>query len=107
MVETNNNNSVANNQKTNNGKPIPQNDEDDAVMMRLPECLVIMSPDSTTDNGRTRDGKIGLKYGSEKSDWIWMPYMSMKKLIDLCKEHREMFNEQLSKERQRLAVDDL
>jgi hypothetical protein len=107
MSETNNNNSAANNQKNNNGKAIPQNEEDDAVMMRLPECLVLMSPDSTTKDGKVREGKIGLKYGSEKTDWIWMPYMSMKKLIDLCKENRELFNTQLSQERQKMQVDDL
>lgn len=74
--------------------------------VRLPECLFLMADDSVY-KGREREGKIGLKYGKGKSEWIWLSYMSMKKIIDTCKDNKELFNSQLKKEIQRMQVDEL
>lgn len=78
----------------------------DVPVLRLPECLIMLSPDQ--ENGdKTYEGSIGFKYGPEKKDWLRLPYMSMKKLIDFCMENKEQFNAQLKKEREKNQVSDL
>lgn len=101
---SNNANSEAKNVQTKETKTI--GGFDDVPMLRLPECLIMLSPDQ--ENGdRVFEGSVGFKYGPEKRDWLRLPYMSMKKLIDFCVENREQFNAQLRKEREKNQVSDL
>jgi hypothetical protein len=88
-----------------NGNDVPGVPQ--AYSLRLPECFVMMSQDGPDKTGTFREGSVGMKYGTEKSDWLWMPYMSVKKLIDFCTEHKDLFNAQLEKERSRLQVQNL
>ena len=78
----------------------------DVPMIRLPSGFVMLSRDNTS-NGRTFEGTVGIKYGPEKGDWLRFSYTDMKRLIDFCTEHRELFNAQLSNERLRMQIGDL
>lgn len=101
MANDNKNNTSA--QNNNNTEPTFTGIESEPVTLRLPECFVMMSEDSVKD-GKARDGSIGLKTGD---GWTWMSYMSVKKIIDLCKENREMFNKQLHTELAKMQVEEL
>jgi hypothetical protein len=79
---------------------------DDAPTLRLPEVFVVMSPDQSNGD-KNYPGTVGLKYGPTKEDWVRLPYISMKKLIDFCKENSRLFNMQLQKEREKMQVSDL
>jgi|GEM_PF-2171455 len=79
---------------------------EDVPTMRLPEGTVFLTPDQE-NKGRVYDGKVGIKYGAEKDEWLRLSYTSMKRLIDFCKENSVAFNTQLKKEREKLQVSDL
>ncbi len=79
---------------------------DDVPIMRIPSGMLMLSKDQE-NNGRTFDGTVGIKYGPEKSDWLRLSYMEMKKIIDFCREHKDQFNTQLKLERDRMVVGDL
>lgn len=78
----------------------------DSPSMRLPEAFVVLSPDQINGE-KVYPGTVGFKYGPSKDDWLRMPYTSMKKVIDFCNEHKNLFNVQLQKERQKNQVSDL
>lgn len=102
MTENTKNNTQ--NGQTNNGS-VGGNFED-VPILRLPFGMLILSKDQQT-NSRTYEGTVGIKYGPEKSDWLRMSYMDMKKVIDFCKENKALFNTQLQQERQKMVVGDL
>ncbi|AAM06178.1 hypothetical protein [Methanosarcina acetivorans] len=78
----------------------------DAPTLRIPEAFIVLSPDQVNGD-KTYPGTVGLKYGPTKEDWIRLPYTSMKKLIDFCRENSSLFNSQLQKEREKNQVTDL
>jgi hypothetical protein len=78
----------------------------DVPILRIPTGMLMLSKDQET-NGRTFEGTVGIKYGPEKSDWLRLSYMEMKKIIDFCREHKEQFNTQLKLEREKMATGDL
>ena len=69
-------------------------------MMRLPECLVMLS-----EADDRYDGNIGLKYGNTKQDWLRISYLGFNKLIGFLKqpENIKIFNEQLALEKEKLS----
>lgn len=79
---------------------------DDVPMMRIPSGMIMLSKDQE-NNGRTYEGTVGIKYGPTKADWLRLSYMEMKKLIDFCRENKDLFNTQLKKERENMSVGDL
>ncbi|AKB35536.1 hypothetical protein MSSAC_0946 [Methanosarcina siciliae C2J] len=78
----------------------------DSPMIRLPEVLLVLSPDQVNGE-RNYPGSVGIKYGPSKDDWVRLPYTTMKKIIDFCKENALLFNSQLQKEREKNLVSDL
>jgi hypothetical protein len=93
-----------NGQKNGNGS-VGGNFED-VPILRLPFGMLMLSKNQET-NGRTYEGTVGIKYGPEKSDWLRMSYLDMKKVIDFCKENKALFNTQLQQEREKMVVGDL
>lgn len=87
-----------------NGK-VPEAPKKD-INIRLPEVFFMLSEDGEY-NGRETEGRIGIKYGEGKTDWVWLSYMSFKKMIDLCKDNRDVFNSQLKKEIAKAQVEAL
>jgi len=80
-------------------------DVSEPLSLRLPECYVMISEDSVSPkDGKERTGSIGFKV---QDKWLWLSYMSMKKLIDELIENKDIFNAQLKKEREKIAVEDL
>jgi len=79
---------------------------EDVPILRLPIGMLMLGKDSES-NGRTFDGTVGIKYGPEKSDWLRLSYMDMKKIIDFCKENKDLFNTQLKAEREKMLTGDL
>lgn len=92
------------NKKNTNGTAAES--DDTTFSVRLPECFVLMSGDSEY-KGKMQDGKIGFKYGDGKGDWLWISYISMKKLIDFCMRNKVAFNIQLQKEIEKQKVEGL
>jgi hypothetical protein len=78
----------------------------DSPSLRLPEAFVVLSPNQVSGE-KTYEGTVGFKYGPSKDDWLRLPYTSMKKIIDFCSEHKDLFNMQLQKEREKNQVSDL
>lgn len=78
----------------------------DSPSLRLPEAFVVLTPDQVNGE-KIYAGAVGFKYGPAKEDWLRLPYTSMKKVIDFCMEHKDLFNKQLQKERQKNQVSDL
>jgi hypothetical protein len=90
-----------NGQKNGNGTTPEAPDE--GINIRLPELFMMMTPDGEY-KGKPSEGKIGLKFGN---DWQWISYTSMRKMIKLCTENKELFNDQLQKEIAKLQVESL
>ena len=88
---------MVNHPKFNRQKDSTAGDFDDVAMLRLPFGMVMLGKDQETD-GRKFDGQVGIKYGKTSQDWLRMSYIDMKKIIDFCRENKETFNEQLTKE---------
>lgn len=78
----------------------------EAPTLRIPEAFIVLSSDQRNGE-KVYPGTVGLKYGPAKEDWIRLPYTSMKKLIDFCKENSVLFNYQLKIEREKNQVSDL
>ncbi len=101
-----NGSSGANGNGNANGKKNNASGFADSPSLRIPEAFVILSPDQVSGD-KTYEGTVGFKYGPSKDDWFRMPYTSMKKVIDFCSEHKDLFNMQLRKEREKNQVSDL
>lgn len=89
-----------------NGKKTGASGFADSPSLRLPEAFVVLSPNQVSGE-KTYEGTVGFKYGPSKDDWLRLPYTSMKKIIDFCSEHKDLFNMQLQKEREKNQVSDL
>ena len=92
--------------KTSSGDMTHAGEMPEVPMLRLPSGFVMLSRDNVS-NGRVFEGTVGIKYGPEKGDWLRLSYMDMRKLIEFCTEHRELFNAQLSNERSKMNIGDL
>ena len=103
-TENNIKNNVQTNEKTDGNSTA--GGFDDVPTMRVPSGFIMLTKD-TTKGEKTYEGSFGIKYGPEKSDWLRIPYLEMKKIIDFCKENKHLFNEQLEKERKKMSVGDL
>lgn len=101
---------MAEDNKPNSGTGVNGNStagqQDETAMMRLPSAFVMLSQDNN-ENGKHFAGTVGLKYGTEKKDWLRMSYSEMKKLMDFCNENKTLFNKQLAQERKDMVVSDL
>ncbi|MDQ1253238.1 MAG: hypothetical protein QG646_2388 [Euryarchaeota archaeon] len=89
-----------------NGKKEKDAGFSDSPSLRIPEAFVVLSPDQVS-GGKKYEGTVGFKYGPSKDDWLRIPYTSMKKVIDFCGGHKDLFNAQLKKEREKNQVTDL
>lgn len=89
----------------NNGNAAPTEYEKSPIL-RMPFGLFILGSDQKSGD-RVFEGQVSIKYGPEKGDWLKMPYMDMKKLIDFCMENRDHFNEYMAKERSKMVTGDL
>lgn len=96
--------STANN--NNNQKSVPGKYAE-SPMLRMPFGMFILGVDQETEQGQKYEGQVSMKYGPDKSDWLKISYMDMKKLIDFCIENKDHFNGMLAKERSKLSTGDL
>lgn len=76
---------------------------------RLPGGLFVMlGDDQYTDHGDLRyPGRVGIKYGRDKKDWVRMSYGDAVALVRFLQENRSFVNERLAAERERQIVDEL
>lgn len=86
----------------NNNNKVPNGDSD-SVSLRLPEAFVMMTKDGTY-KGKPSEGSIRMKVGE---NWFSFSYTSMRKIIAFCQVNKDVFNDQLKKERDKLQVQDL
>ncbi|WP_406656632.1 hypothetical protein V7O62_12335 [Methanolobus sp. ZRKC2] len=81
----------------------------ETAYLRLPSTDFSLSPDNEKD-GRKYEGSVSLKVsntGDFRKDYFRIPYIDMKKIIDFCRENKDLFNKQLKQEREKLQVGDL
>lgn len=83
-----------------------RNGSGNAPALRLNGGLfVILGDDQHGDDGRLRyPGRVGIKYGREKTDWVRMSYSDAVQLVQFLNENKEFVNAAVKKELERNKV---
>lgn len=79
------------------------------VSTRLPGGLfVLLGTDQYNEHGDLQyPGKLGIKFGRDKTDWVRMSYSDAVLLYRFIEENRDFINSQVQAERDRLTVDEI
>jgi len=77
--------------------------------VRLPGGLfVLLGTDQYNEFGDLQyPGKLGIKFGREKTDWVRMTYSDAVLLYRFLEEHKDFINSQVRAERDRFFVDEI
>ncbi len=70
--------------------------------------FVVLGRDTYADDGSLRyAGQFGVKYGSDKTDWVRLSYSDLAVLVKWILENKKHVNAMIALERRRMTVSEL
>lgn len=96
---------MVNHPKFNNGgtAAVPGTDDENTKFLRMPFGFVMLS-DNNTRNGKEYDGSVMINHGDDKKEKMFLSYMDMKKIIDFCRENKDLFNKMMRQEKEKIST---